>query len=338
MQQNLGFCVPQVFKSVKPNENMKRITILAAMLLFATIGVKAQSADTTVIMKNHEINISDNENEIKIKIFEMKDGTRVSKEPLYESKYQKKRGEGALKRFAYSRGKDELMIMEETDDTKVKSTSRWLNKDLHQALPSLYFAHIEMLDGAFGSFAGDMHQRPSSWEWGIYSPTTIYCTENGRFGFATGWGISNSYNYFQHDWVLAMVDNNSEFMTLHDYSSEEGHGPVNDLAHRTFLRYWSLRIPATMQLQFVINRSYLTFSAGAELEWRIGVRSFARYGGLKHTVSDNLDYNPIGVNAMFQVGYEGVILFARTNLTDFFNSKNLDDKHQLAVGIGFNFD
>lgn len=311
---------------------------LAAAMLFTTVGVFAQEPDTTVIFNNYQYNITDNDESIQIKIYEMKDGKKLSNEALYESNYRKKRNsDGNTSRFSFSKNKDQEFVWEETGTAVFSSTSRWFNNELKQPLPSLYFSHLQMTEGPFGPMAPNMHQRPSSFEWGLYFPTTIFCTKGGHFGMATGLGISNSYNYFSHDWVLAMVDGNSTFVPLSEYSLEEG--PVNNYAHRSFLRYWSLRLPLTMQLQFKVNKwDYLSFSAGAELEWRFGMRSFARYGGAKHTISNDLDYNAIGVNALFQVGFNDIIVFGRMGLTEFFNSKNLNDMYQMSIGIGFNFD
>jgi|GEM_PF-1335119 len=318
---------------------MKRISFLAVLLLFATMGIFAQSADTTVVVNTHEIKIKESENEIEIKIYELKDGTRVSDEPLYESNYSRKRDhDGRTRHFSYSVGKDKEISTEETCIAIVKSKSRWFNNRLQQPLPKLYFAHLEMTDGFFGHSADGMHQRPSSFEWGHYSSTTIFCTKGGHFGMATGLGISNSYNYFSHDVVFKPEGNNSVvFQPLSEYSLENG-GQEFTHAHRSFLRYWSLRLPLTMQLQFNVNHGYLTFSAGAELEWRFGVRSFARYGGSKHTISKDLDYNPIGLNALFQVGYSSVIVFTRMGVTQMFNNQDIMDIYQLSVGIGWNFD
>lgn len=311
---------------------MKKFTILAVFILLATVGMLAQSADTTVVINNHEIKINDNENEIKIKVFELNNGKRVSNDPIYESNYLRKPNDNVRRRIFSYTTKDEEFVKEETSTTVVKSKTRWFNNDLKNPFPNLYFSHLEMTDGAFGTFA-QMHQRSSSFEWGMYSSTTIFCTKDGHFGMATALGISNSYNFFLHDYVLAMQDGNATMMPLSEYTEGQYTG-----TGKSFLRYWSLRIPLTMQLQFNVNRSPLTFSAGAEFEWRFGMRSFARYGGAKHKIADDLDYNAIGLNALFQVGYNGVILFTRMGLTEMFNSSNLKDIYQQSVGIGFNFD
>lgn len=266
MQQNIYFCV---LKSNIKLTNMKKITILSAILLFSVIGMQAQKVTVS--------------------------------------------------------------------ETRVRTVSEKITKGLHPGLPDLYYSFLNMTKGSFGPEA-NVPLRPSSFEWGMYSPVTIFCTGGGHFGMATGLGISNSYNFFDHSKVLVMNDGNSEFQQLYDYSSIEGNGPVTNLAHRSFLRYWSLRLPLTMQLQWNIDGNWVTISAGAEIEWRFGVRSFAKYGGSKHTISNDLDYNPLGVNALVSLGFDDTVIFARMGLTEMFKSDKLNDIYQFAFGFGFNFD
>lgn len=308
---------------------MKRFTILAAFLLFATIGVMAQSADTTVVINNHEVKIKDNENGIKIKIYDLKDGVRTSDEPVYESNYSKRTSRS--KRFTYSYDGEEFVLRDHGQRDEEKSTGK-AYRELEQALPIFYLSHLEFTDGPFGVIS-PIHQRPSSFEWGLYSPTTIFCTKGGHFGMATGLGISNSYNYFQHDYVLAKTDNGLEMLTLSDYTD----GRFTE-ASKSYLRYWSLRVPLTLQLQWRVGGSPLTVSAGAEVEWRFGMRSFARYDGAKRTITNDLKYNAFGCNALVQVGYAGFIIFGKVGLVDVLSIYNVGSVNQLSVGIGFNFD
>jgi hypothetical protein len=223
-------------------------------------------------------------------------------------------------------------------EEKITIVERVFNHDLVRNLPGFYLAHLRMREGAFGSEA-NIPTRPSSFEWGLYSSNTIFCTAGGHFGMSWGFGISNSYNYFSHDKVLRVdADRNAYFQSLREYSSEDGNGPVNDYAHRSFLRYWSLRLPVLMQVQWNIQGTPFAISAGAELEWRFGVRSFARYGGSKHLVTNNLNYNPIGCNALVSLVFDNSIFFFRMGLTDMFTVKDVSDIYQMTFGVGFTFD
>ena len=224
-------------------------------------------------------------------------------------------------------------------DETITVVERFFHNDrIVDPLPCLYYSYLNMMNGTFGP-ESHVPLRSSSFEWGFYGATPVLCTRDGRFGIATGLGISNAYNYLTHDMVLAMDDENQAYIeSLNTYSSVEGHGPTNNYAHRSFLRYWSLRLPVMFELQWKINDSPLAVAAGAELEWRFGMRSFARYGGAKHTITDNINSNPIGFNLLFSFIFDDTVIFFRSGLTDMFSVKDCGDIYQMSIGFGFNFD
>lgn len=243
---------------------------------------------------------------------------------------------------------EKTIIIKESKDGEEKVTivEKFFRSKMHQTLPDWYYGYLNMNVGAFGSEA-NIPMRSSSFEWGTYNQHTVFATNDNLFGMTWGFGISNSYNYFSHDVVLRQYAEGPEsgkayFQSLWDYSNEDGNGPDNHLAHRTFLRYWSLRIPVMLQLQWEVKDSYIALAAGVEAEWRFGVRSFARYGGSKHTITKSLDYNPIGLNALFSLSADDGVIFVRVGLTDFFtvkdNTGNYQDMYQMAIGFGFNID
>ena len=238
--------------------------------------------------------------------------------------------------------KETVVTTTKTDDGEnVTLVQRIIhNPRMVDPLPSIYYAYENMLTSTFGTEA-HIPLRSSSFEWGLYGTTHVLTTENGRFGISTGLGISNAYNYLTHDKVLSVDEMNGRqafIESLNTYSSLEGHGPTNNYAHRTFLRYWSLRLPVMFQLQWKIDGVPLSLAAGAELEWRFGMRSFARYGGAKHTVSDNLNYNPVGFNVLFSLAFDDTVIFFRSGLTDMMNIRDCGDVYQMSLGFGFNFD
>lgn len=220
---------------------------------------------------------------------------------------------------------------------------RFIHDDLYDPLPDLYYSYLNMRSGAFGPEA-NVPLRSSSFEWGFYSMDQVYSTKNARFGITTGFGLSNSYNYFTHDVVLCQNDDKElYFQSLNAYSSIEGNGPVNNFAHRTFVRYWSLRLPVMFQLQWTRiddngNTVPLVIAVGAELEYRFGMRSFARYGGAKHHVIQDMNYQPFTANALFSIRGNNSTFFLRMGLDPMFNIKDVGDIYQMSFGFGFNID
>lgn len=301
-------------------------------MLLTLCGVQAQGIDTTIVVKNHEIKIYDNNNKIDVKVYEVRDSVRVSMEPVYESRYYVKSGDNERTmtiKMPFG-GKETYTY----DGMTVKKSSRKHRRHLEQQLPILYFNYMNISNGDFGSSSPYIEQRPVSFEWGMYKPMTIFSVGNRTvFGMATGLGFSNSYNQFDTKYVMAKNENGDMAMrTLAEHTA----GQFDD-ASKSYLRYWSFRLPLTMQLQWKVGGEPLTVSAGAEVEWRVGMRSFAKYDGAKRTICDKVNYNPFGCNAIVQVGYAGVIIFSRMGLTDMFDSPNLGSAYQFTAGIGFNF-
>lgn len=301
-------------------------------MLLTLCGVQAQGIDTTIVVKNHEIKIYDNNNKIDVKVYEVRDSVRVSMEPVYESRYYVKSGDNERTmtiKMPFG-GKETYTY----DGMTVKKSSRKHRRHLEQQLPILYFNYMNISNGDFGSSSPYIEQRPVSFEWGMYKPMTIFSVGNRTvFGMATGLGVSNSYNQFETKYVMAKDENGDmEMKTLADHTE----GRFDD-ARKSYLRYWSFRLPLTMQLQWKVGGEPLTVSAGAEVEWRVGMRSFAKYDGAKRTICSSVNYNPFGCNAIVQVGYAGVIIFSRMGLTDMFDSPKLGSAYQFTAGIGFNF-
>lgn len=311
---------------------MKRHLLTAAIMLLSMTSVFAQSLDTTLVIKNHEIKIYDNNNKIDVKVYEVRDSVRVSMEPVYESRYYVKSGDNErTMTIKMPFGDKETYTY---DGVTVKKSCRKHRRHLEQQLPILYFNYMNISNGDIAVVSPYVKQRPVSFECGMYFPVTIFNTgKTTVFGMATGLGFSNSYNQFDTRYVMAKNENGDmQMKTL----AEHTEGRFDD-ASKSYLRYWSLRLPLTMQLQWKVGGEPLTVSAGAEVEWRVGMRSFAKYDGAKRTICDKVNYKPFGCNAIVQVGYAGVIIFSRMGLTDMFDSPNLGSAYQFTAGIGFNF-
>ena len=238
------------------------------------------------------------------------------------------------------------VIIKETDEGKETTTivEKFFTSRLQQTLPDLYYGYLNLCNEPFGPEA-NIPLRSSAFEWGTYNQHTIFCTKGGHFGMTWGFGISNSYNLFSHDVVLRTDSedgNKAIFESLWNYSNKDGYGPDNHYAHRSYLRYWSLRLPLMLQTQCNVNGTPLALAAGVEAEWRFGVRSFARYGGSKHSIASNFDYNPLSLNAIVSLAGDDGVLFARVGLTEFMqaydNDYNFKDLYQITIGFGFNFD
>jgi len=304
-------------------------------MLLAITGTYAQGIDTTMVVNNHEITVYDNNKRIEVKVYELRDSVRISKEPVYESRYNFENGGNErtmMIRVPFSN--DGCITYTDSSDSTSSKKCWGCRHALRQQLPRLYFSYLNISNGDFGSSSPYIKQRPASFEWGMYFPITIFNTKgHTKFGMATALGFSNSYDHFDVKYVMVKNDNGNMMMrTLKDHTD----GAFVE-SNKSYLRYWSLRLPLTMQLQWKVGGRPLSVSAGAELEWRFGMRSFAKYDGAKRTVCDKVNFKPFGCNVLFQVGYAGVIIFARMGVTDMFDSPSLGSAYQFTAGIGFNF-
>ena len=105
-----------------------------------------------------------------------------------------------------------------------------------------------------------------------------------------------------------------------------------------YYRYWSLRLPISVQFRWRVGGNKMAFSFGPEFEWRFSMKSFTYLQNNKLMVSDNLAYNPFGVNALAVLNFKSFVIFGRTGLTQLFNQDNSPIRvTPVNLGIGFSF-
>jgi hypothetical protein len=176
-----------------------------------------------------------------------------------------------------------------------------------------------------------VRQKPSSFEWGSYFSQIKLCkNKKNTFGLTAAFGISNTYNHL--DCFLGTYSHpgsNSPNSTYFYYGNDgevvpDGFENIIDKGDikKSYLRYWSLRLPVNAQLQWRIGGNKMAFSFGPEFEWRFEMKSKVKLEkGGKYTVSDNLAYNPFGVNALAVLSFKDFVILGRAGLTQFFNQK-----------------
>ena len=321
---------------------MKKITLITVLMLFLSLEMFAQKVDTTLVINNHEICIEDNKEQIDITIYALDEGVRTTENPLFEGVFVKNDGlVGSYKNVTYA-FKNKIV---EFDDDNFSFINH--SRSLANCLPSIYFSHLGMFDGTTGEQPAGLKQRTGSFEWGFNYHATIFCTKNKHFGMTAGLGISNSYHFLKNDYVL-MQNNGSLYQQKVSelvLGNTNGHDDIVGAGvTKSYLRYWSAHLPLMLQLQWKPNGHVFMVSAGADLEWRFGMRSFARYCGSKHTMASDIDYNPIGLNGIFQVSFANVTIISRLGLTEMLkintdaSGENSLPINQWSLGIGLCFD
>lgn len=104
-----------------------------------------------------------------------------------------------------------------------------------------------------------------------------------------------------------------------------------------YLRYWSLRVPLCLELSSASHRGpFLAF--GPEIEYRFGEMSKVRpAGGDRIKVTDNLNINPLGVNAVARIGINNFGIIARYSFTGLFLNDSPIQTYPFMVGLSASF-
>ena len=316
---------------------MKRLVLISVLMALVGSAFSQEiKTDTTFIVNSNKIQVVDGKNGLKIKVYEMTQDGYVSVNPYYESRY-----EGSIVNdksdnnihiqlpIVPSFVKKQNVVVKETEDNQ----KQYKIKYFESAFPGIYYSYSQMYDDSFMFESSVFSQRPNSFEWGMYLFDEEICYNKSRtLGLVTALGISNTYNFFNNKTVLA-TDNGTPYI----YNFNDGGEIVPEgMSERTYvdksyLRYWSLRLPVSLQMQWRLSYKVMSLSVGPELEWRFGMKSKAKYDGEKHVVADDINYNPLGVNVLTTLKFQDFILFGRFGLTKMFGS----DIKAVPFNVGF---
>lgn len=316
---------------------MKRLILISALMaLIGTAFSQEIKTDTTFIVNSNKIQVVDGKNGLKIKVYEMTQDGYVSINPYYESRYEGSSTNDISESSTYiqlpivpSFVKKQNIVVKETENNQ----KQYKIKYFESAFPSFYYSYSQMYDDSFMFESSAFLQRPNSFEWGLYLFDEEICYNKSRtLGLVTALGISNTYNFFNNKTVLA-TDNGTPYI----YNFNDGGEIVPEgmsgrtYVDKSFLRYWSLRLPVSVQIQWRLSYKVMALSVGPELEWRFGVRSITNYDGGKHVVADDINYNPLGVNVLTTLKFQDFVIFGRFGLTSMFGS----DIKAVPFNVGF---
>ncbi|MBQ8222548.1 MAG: hypothetical protein IJZ87_04255 [Bacteroidales bacterium] len=338
---------------------MKR---LAFVTLFMALVVAAFSQETKndtvvvngdnveVLINNNKIKISDSSNGLKINVFTITEDGEVEKNPYYESRYENN--------VSSKTEKKNVTINFPIKPTFIKD-DKYVSSDKDVKLkfsyfdpiyPNIYYAYSAMVGFPFSDYSLRFNlQRANSFEWGSYLFQHDICHNKRKtIGLTTALGISNTYFYTSYILGTTTTDNSNNYTYFYRPidSNEEGN-PVPDGLSGTntpedfrdgYYRYWSLRLPVSVQFQWRVGSNRMAFSFGPEFEWRFAMKSFTYFQNDKLTVSNNLAYNPFGVNALAVLNFKSFVIFGRAGLTQLFNQDNSSIRvTPVNLGIGFSF-
>lgn len=316
---------------------MKRFILISVLMALVGNAFSQEiKTDTTFIVNSNKIQVIDGSNGLKIKVYEMTEDGYVSINPYYESRY-----EGSIVNdksdnnihiqlpIVTSFVKNQDVVVKETEDNQ----KQYKIKCFIPAYPDIYYSYTHLYDDSFMFESSVLSQRPNSFEWGLYLFDEDICYNKSRtLGLVTALGISNTYNFFNNKTVFA-TDNGTPY--IYNFN-DEGEIVPEGMSDRTyvdksFLRYWSLRLPVSLQIQWRLSYKVMALSVGPELEWRFGMKSITKYDGGKHVVADDINYNPLGVNVLTTLKFQDFVIFGRFGLTQMFGA----DIKAVPFNVGF---
>lgn len=297
-----------------------------------------------VLINNNKVKITDSSNGLKINVFSVNENGELERYPYYESRYES--NDGGMK----ERRNISINLPIEPTFVKDEMTRTLKFNSFEPIYPTIYYAYSAMIGFPFSDYSLNFNlQKANSFEWGMYLFQYDICHNKRKtIGLTAALGFSNTYFYSSNILGTTSTDNSSNYTYFYRPTdiNEEGN-PVPDGLSGTYApekfddgyyRYWSLRLPVSVQFQWRVGGNKMAFSFGPEFEWRFAMKSFTYLQNNKLMVSDNLAYNPFGVNALVVLNFKSFVIFGRTGLTQLFNQDNSPIRvTPVNIGIGLTF-
>lgn len=334
---------------------MKRIALITLFMALTMNVISQETKNDTIVIngdkieiliKNNMVKISDSPKGLKINVFSITEDGEVEINPYYESRYENN--------VSSKTEKKNITINIPINPTFIKDDSYASNDkrsklkffSFYPIYPTIYYSYSMMVGYPMTqrlSYYASL-QRANSFEWGSYLfQQDIWHNKKNTIGLTTALGFSNTYNHSYYILGTTAKDNSDNFTYFYNPNMNDENFPLPDGMpeympydiNGGYFRYWSLRIPVSFQAQWHVGMNKMAFSIGAELEWRFAMKSFAYMNNDKYMISDNLAYEPFGVNTIAVLNFEDFVIFGRAGLTYLFNQHNSSIRTvPVNIGIG----
>lgn len=287
-------------KQIK-NINMKMRTFFTLIIMALTVtNASAETNDTTLVVNNRKIVIAMDSAETKISVYDTLDNKMTK---AYEST------------FVDGQQVERIYVGSPFIPSKKKRT-------FHATMPFFFMGMNGLTESVGSNGHGNLHTRNNrSWEYGI-TPIQVCgaITKDNRFGFVGGLQMSAAYNHMKNAYIIN--DNSaSEFTTC--------------ATRKNYMKYASVRMPILLEYQ-TGGKNFFYTGFGMSLEWRSSIKYKYKYNldnGFM-TVGNTLRTNHWGANLEYQIGYNDVLIYARTAITPLYKLSDGTKAYPFAVGIG----
>lgn len=269
-----------------------------------------KTSDTTFVFNKQKFEISQNGERTSVKVYK-KNGTEMKKTV-------------------------ETEFLDGQEVEQVYVTSPFIPRRTYKRHSQEYshypfmFAGGDLLAGsAFGTSSSDRYSRDGkSSEWGFTGASFVYPL-TPSLAITSALSIAHVSHHFKTGYVLNTIDG---VTSLQPFKGDND----DDRPSKSYLSYWTIRMPLMAEWSMRVGVDDLFAAFGPSVEFRFNERS--RYKlGKKHTISKDVNMNPVGLNLEARVGYGSFMLYARTALTPLLRTEYAPEWHPFAVGMGLRF-
>ena len=166
-----------------------------------------------------------------------------------------------------------------------------------------------------------------SGEWG-FTGCTLECPISSSWAVTAAISSAHVSHHFKTDYMLTTVDGITSIQPFAVGDNENDERPS-----KSYLSYWAFRIPIMLEWSNRIGSDDIYAAFGPSIEFRANERS--RYKlGKRHTLTKDVNMNPVGINLEARLGCGFFMLYARTALTPLLRTKYAPEWHPFTVGFG----
>ncbi len=194
--------------------------------------------------------------------------------------------------------------------------------------PFFFFGANILAGSAFGVKSEGKEMCDSkSGEWG-FTACTLECPISSSWAVTAAISSAHVSHHFKTDYMLTTVDGITSIQPFAVGDNENDERPS-----KSYLSYWACRIPIMLEWSNRIGSDDIYAAFGPSIEFRANERS--RYKlGKRHTLTKDVNMNPVGINLEARLGCGFFMLYARTALTPLLRTKYAPEWHPFTVGFG----
>lgn len=195
--------------------------------------------------------------------------------------------------------------------------------------PFLYLGISTLADSRLGFSGGWLIDEGSSREWGITGVSFAFPL-NHSLAITSSLAVGRVSHHFDKGYALYTTDGSTALQPF------EGEKPDQRLK-ASYLSYWVTRFPIMLEWSRRYGRNDAYLAIGPSIEFRFDARSRYKLGKHRHTLTDQTNINPIGLNIDARVGYSYIMLYARVAVTPLLKHIYAPEWFPFSMGVGFRF-